>query len=572
MSDAPARPSWDKPSWAYVRAPLPQPGPVRASERRKILRARRPPLSKNEAREFIKQNAWDLEKVKAVKNARLVQTSLAEFVKQSWAILEPGAELVWNWHLDVMCEYLEKVTSGEITRLLINVPPGHMKSLIVSVMWPAWVWLENPSWRSLYATYVEKLSQDFADKSRLLIKSEWYQSIQPKLYGPKWDQPWSLRHDSSAVGLFKNNLHGARFSTSLTASGTGFRGDVLVVDDPMNVEEFPTPEALQGVISWFDGRMGSRFNNMVEGRIVIIMQRLHENDLAGHVLAQDEREKNNPNWRPYTHLKFPAEYEPEKACPQDRRTKAGELLFPQRFPQSEQEIQKIKLGPYGYSAQHRQDPIPQGGGLFETWKIAFWYPAERDKDNRPAVHMEKDDTGALVACKQGPLPARMDVECQSWDCAFKDFDSSDYVAGHYYGRKGSSIYLLERVHARLSYRKTKDAIREMSKRHPRGFAKYIEDKANGTAVVEELSSEIFGVEAVNPEGGKIARANAASPLVSAGNIWFPHPEIYPWVKEVLAELRGFPVMKNDDDVDAFTQAVIKLALKHYARIKALSKS
>ncbi len=496
------------------------------------------------------------EKVGAIEK---VQNSLSAFVREGWHILEPSTPLVWNWHIDVICKALEDVTRGECKRLLINVPPGHMKSLLVSVFWPAWEWLTMPHRRFIFATYSQPLTLRDSHRCRELMQSSWYRDRIKRQFGPKGNRIWYFTGDQNAKGFYENKERGFRFSTSVGGAGTGHRGDVVAVDDAQNVEEFPTPGSLEAVSSWWDQRMSSRLNDMATGAFVVIQQRVHENDLAGHLIAMDERNKNNPAWTPYRRLTLASEFDPAMPTVEgDPRTQKDELLFPEKFPRDVIEAAKIQLGPYAFASQHQQQPYPASGGILRINAFRFWYPAGTVP---PATVALADDQGNTIPAIQIPLPARFDVEALSWDMAFKDTHGSDYVCGQHWGRSAAKLFLLSQVHARLSFTDTIREFRNMCQAAPRALAKWVEDKANGSAVIDTLKSEIMGIVPVNPKGGKEARAHAASPAIEAGNVYLPHPSIAPWVRDAfLPEIAAFPRGKHDDQVDAMTQAIIEMAL------------
>ena len=550
---------------------------LNALERREMLqkaRKKAAKMSTDERRAFMRARGLDDPEARArVKLQHECLNSLATFTQTFWPIIEPSTKLYWNWHHDVICDALEKVTRGEITRLLINVPPGHMKSMLVNIMWSAWNWFRDPSWRAIHTSYAESLISRDATKTRDIIESDLFKELQPKVYGESWNRPWQLKDDSKAKLMFATEYHGMRLCTTVSGMGTGHRGDVLVVDDPMNAEEHPTAEALQSIIDWFDGRMSTRFNNMAKGRIVVIMQRLHENDLAGHIIASDEREKDNPTWVQYEKIILPAEYNARKAAERgwdkyDLRTEDGEILFAEMFGQDVLDQQKIKHGPANYGAQYDQDPTPAGGGIFECWKLRFWYPRTGPV---PAPHLEEDADGNMVPCEQAPFPERVQSFAQSWDMNYKVKEDSDYVSGQLWARAGANAYLVTQVYGRFPFRKTLEEFKRLSKIEPRAVAKYVEAKANGQAVMESLRDEIIGIQPVEPLGGKGSRMQAASPVVSAGNIWLPHPEVFPKItKPLLVELRAVPRGKHDDQADALAQFINEVMIKNRRYLEALA--
>lgn len=489
--------------------------------------------------------------------------SLAEFVKQAWPELEPGVRLEWSWHIDAICEHLEAVTSGEIRRLLINIPPGHMKSLLVAVFWPAWMWIERPEYRSLFTTYAKDLSMRDSVRCRDVIQSDWYQST----FNPDWE----MSGDQNVKGYFANTRRGFRLALSVGGQGTGFRGDVVVFDDPMNVDDSPTSDKLESISSWWDKRMTSRLNDMATGAFVGIMQRIHEGDLAGHLLAKAE-EQGGEKWE---HLCLPSKFEPETRCKTsifvDPRTERDELLFEGKFPKKVIDQAEIDLGDQ-FDAQHQQRPVAAGGGIFKRQWWRFWYPAEM-QDNPPPPFKSKID-GEEHEHFQTPLPKIFTLN-QSWDLAFKKSDGSDFVAGQVWGigrAYGQAAYcLMDQFHDRVSFTETLEEFEAMCEKWPRCTEKYVEDKANGPALIDSLKDRIHGIEAVNPEGGKEARAHGVAPLVKSGQVYLPHPALFPWVKSFLGELTKFPKSVHDDRTDALTQGLNKMRDNAAATLLALTK-
>lgn len=465
---------------------------------------------------------------------------LRDFVRFGWETVEPGTPLAWNWHIDAICEHLEAVTKGDITRLVINIPPGHMKSLIVAVFWPAWEWIAKPETRSLFGSYAQDLAIRDSVKCRDLLCSEFYQE--------HFEPDWILKSDQNEKGYFVNSRRGFRYSLSVGGQGTGWRGHKVVVDDPLNAKESHSVKKLEEAIFWWDKVMSSRLNDMRTGKRVVIMQRLHEKDLTGHLL-----EKGG-----YEHLCLPSEFEPDRKAStsigwEDPRKVFGELLFPEMFPLSVLTEVKKDLGSDGFAGQHQQRPAPAEGNIFKQRWWRFWqYPGQRLE---PVRVMLAD--GGYHECPVSDLPADLDALLQSWDMAFKDTAASDFVAGQVWGRKGAMRFLLDQALDRIDFAKTCTEVRTMSDNWPKATTKLIEDKANGPAVISSLGSEVSGLIAVNPEGGKEGRAWAVQPLVEAGNVYLPHPSIAPWIWHFITECATFPNAAHDDQVDAMTQALIR---------------
>lgn len=491
-----------------------------------------------------------IEKIKAEQARR----SLREFVRQAWPVLEPSTKLVWGWHLDALATHLEAVTRGDTTRLMINVPPGHMKSLMVAVFWPAWVWLKRPEWRVLFTTYAKDLSLRDSVRCREVIQSEWYQTT----FSPSW----ALAGDQNVKSHFKNTAKGERLALSVGGQATGFRGDAVVFDDPMNVQEFPSSETLDKITGWWDTRMTSRLNDMSSGAFVGIMQRVHEGDLAGHLLEKGGQ-------FPWEHLCLPSEFDPDHKCKtsifEDPRTERGELLFPAKFPHKVIDQAKIDLGEQ-FEAQHQQQPTSLGGGIFRKHWWRFWYPP----DMNPPPPWKSTIDGVDHFHEQAPLP-KITIINQSWDLAFKGNESSDYVCGQVWGIDLNRFYLLDQVHDRLSFSETLEEFESLCEKWPHTISKYVEDKANGPALIDTLAQKIGGIIPVNPEGGKEARAHAVSPVIKAGLVYLPHPSLFPWVKSLLDELTKFPKSKHDDRTDALTQGLNKMRDNTASKLYALTR-
>ena len=469
----------------------------------------------------------------------LAARRLHEFVRQAWPIVEPATPFVPGWHIEAIIEHLEAVTRGQIRNLLINVPPRHMKSLLVSVFWPAWEWIRFPERRWLYTSYAAQLSIRDSVKCRRLIESPWYQK--------HWGNLFALTSDQNTKGRFDNNRSGYRLATSVGGAATGEGGDRIVCDDPHNVQEAESDAIRKATVDWWDVVISTRVNDPKTATKVVVMQRCHQQDLSGHLLEQG-------GWE---HLSLPAEYEGSGCTTSigwsDPRTTHGELLWPERFGPNEIESLKISLGSYAAAGQLQQRPSPAGGGLIKRHWFRYWQPRGA---NLPPVPVTLPD-GTVTAITAVEVPYRVDEQIQSWDCAFKDLETSDYVVGQAWARAGSAFLLADQVRARMDCPTTVRAIRELSQKWPGTLAKLIEDKANGSAVIQMLSRELPGLLPVNPSGGKIARASAVSPLIEAGNVYLPHPDYAPWVRDFIEECAAFPYGAHDDQVDAMTQALLR---------------
>jgi predicted phage terminase large subunit-like protein len=380
-----------------------------------------------------------------------------------------------------------------------------MKSLLVSVFWPAWEWIRWQERRWLYSSYGAQLSIRDSVNCRRLIESPWYQRL--------WRDHFALTSDQNTKGRFDNDRSGYRLSTSVGGAATGEGGDRIVVDDPHNVQEAESDSVRKGTIDWFDVVMSTRVNDPKTSAKVIVMQRCHQQDLSEHLIEQG-------GWE---HLVLPAEYEgPTRTTSigfADPRKEHGELLWPERFGPKEIEELKVSLGSYAAAGQLQQRPSPAGGGLLRRHWFRFW---QLEGANLPPVLVRLPD-GSHQSIAALEL-VRIDELIQSWDCAFKDLETSDFVVGQVWGRTGANFILLDQIRDRMDCPTTVRAVRQLSAKWPQCLAKLIEDKANGSAVIQMLAHEIPGILPVNPEGGKVARAAAVSPLIEAGNVYLPHPQ------------------------------------------------
>ncbi len=489
----------------------------------------------------------------------LAEGSLSAFIAQAWPIVEPSAAFIPGWHIDAMAQHLEAVSSGEINQLLINIPPGHMKSLTVSVFWFCWEWIRRPEGRWLFVSNGQPLATRDSLKCRTIIESDWYTR--------NWGRTVRLRDDQNQKTRFNNTATGYRISFGLSGKITGERGDRIVVDDPHDAKDVMSDASRINDLDRWQHVWSTRLNTTVPNAAkVVIMQRLHESDIAGHILA------NELGWE---HLCLPAEYDRPPQVPitglgfRDPRTEPGELLWPEG--RSQDDIQKLKanLGSYGAAGQLQQRPSPAEGGRLKRFWWRYWCLPGQDL---PPVSVQLSD-GGTASIKAVPLPIKFDETIQSWDATFKDTKASDYVVGQIWARKGSDKFALDQVRNRMDFPATIAAVRGLSASWPAAQLKLIEDKANGPAVIATLKHEIAGIVPFNPQGSKDARAAAVSPDIEAGNVYLPHPSIAPWVEGFVEECAAFPNSVHDDQVDAMTQALIRLGpgqtLSALDRLKAL---
>ncbi|GJG88712.1 hypothetical protein tb265_38930 [Gemmatimonadetes bacterium T265] len=487
---------------------------------------------------------------------------LVDFVRGAWEVLEPDTPFLPNWHVDAVCAHLEAATrSYALTRLdqpdvdawwrrpairdlLINIPPGFMKSLLGAVFWPAWVWTFLPGWRGLFCSYAIDLALRDSVKCRTLIESDWYRDT--------FRPTWALSGDQNVKSYFANSATGFRLCVSVGGRATGFRGHAIVVDDPLNANDTHSEVARAEARTWWDRSMSSRVNDKRTGARVVIMQRLHQEDLTGHLIARGG----------YQQLILPLEFEPARKAVtsigwEDPRTEPGECLFPAMFPPEVIAQTQAELLD-DYPGQYQQRPSAAEGGIFKR----DWF---RTYDTSPPkLH------SVLLAC----------------DANVKATKKGSYAVVQLWGRVNADLFLLGQIRARLDFPALLDALRWASAyrvgAHQLAGAKLIEDKANGPAAIATLQRQLPGVIAVPVEVSKEARWRSASPYVRAGNVYLPGPgpaaawvracaglvdagTITPadnkptWVQDFVDELATVPTAADDDQADTATMAILELA-------------
>ncbi|EFL88301.1 phage large subunit terminase [Ahrensia sp. R2A130] len=444
--------------------------------------------------------------------------SLASFVKAAWHVVEPGTPLKWGWAMDAICEHLEAVTRGEILRLLTNVPPGMSKSLLHGVFWPAWEWGPQglAHHRFLGTSHSGPLAVRDNLKCKRLIESEWY------------SERWNVRltGDQRAKTKFENTATGFREAMPFT-SLTGSRGHRVIVDDPLSVDDAGSDTVRASVNSTFRESVTTRLNDPETSAIVVIMQRLHENDVSGMILAKDFG---------YEHLMLPMEFEPERRCTTsigftDPRTENGELLFPERFPCEVVERDKSTMGSYSVAGQFQQRPAPRDGGMFkrEWFKIVRAAPAGT-------------------------------VWIRGWDLAASTGEKSAYTAGVKIGRAPDGrFYIADSTRGQLSANGAEMLITGTATQDGTDVRISIPQdpgqagKMQAQYYVRQLAG--FNVR-TSPEGPKKeARAEPLSAQAEAGNVMLIEGQ---WNEEFLDEMCNFPNGTFKDQVDAATRAFNEL--------------
>ena len=366
--------------------------------------------------------------------------SLRAFVEQAWPVLEPTTPFLPNWHIDLVCEHLEAITAGQTTRLLINLPPRYMKSLLVSVFWPVWEWISSPSRRWICVSYSDALSLKLSLDRRTLVQSEWYQA--------RWGHTVQLSSDQNVKGEFRNTRQGVMCATSVGGSATGKGGDRIIVDDLHNPQQADSDAQREAALRFFRETLSTRLDTPKTGAIVVVMQRLHEADLSARCLELG-----------YRHLCLPvkADVATDIVFPVSGRvvTRApGHLLWPAREGPTELALQRRQLGSTAFDTQYQQRPAPAGGRLFKRAWFKFY-------DERP----------------------RVSTWLASWDMSFKGGPSNDYVVGLQAAREGADVYLVDRVKGQWDFTETCRQVVRLHDRYPETQTILIEEAANGFKII-----------------------------------------------------------------------------------------
>lgn len=435
--------------------------------------------------------------------------SFATFIRRAWPVLEPGQPYKHGWHMDAISEHLEAVTKGQITRLLINVPPGTMKSMSVSVFWPAWEWgpAGMPHIRFIGASHEEGLATRDSMKMRHLVQSDWYQRL--------WPTPFM--GDQNQKTYFQNASTGWRQSCPV-GSMTGKRGDRVAWDDPHSVEDAHSVAQLETANRIFRETLPTRLNNPDSSAIIIVMQRLNQKDISGEIIEHGLG---------YEHLCLPMEYEgPRKATCigfTDPRTEPNELLFPARFPRDVVERDKKIMGDYAVAGQFQQRPAPAAGGIIKPDRIAII----------------------------DVVPAGVVEWCRGWDLGATL--NGDYTAGVRVGRMADGRYVFSDVkREKLESHDRDRLIRNTADGDGRGRVRQSLPQDPGQAGKSQVLAfakllEGHSVHFSTETGDKVTRSDPMASQINAGNCVMVKAQ---WNDDFTAELRTFPNGTYDDQVDA----------------------
>jgi predicted phage terminase large subunit-like protein len=486
----------------------------------------------------------DVEALKKALDKAACEQSLAEFVKRAWRHIEPGQVYFHSWHIGFICEHLEAIGREEVVdgdvynRLLINVPPGMMKSMLVSVFFPAWLWgpKNKPHMRFICASHNVDLAMRDNLRMRRLVQSEWY--------AEHWGDRVEITSDQNEKKRFENRATGWR--AAVAAGGmTGHRADIVIIDDPHSVEGADSDAEREGVNTWFQETVPTRLNRPDTSAIIVVMQRIHEHDVSGVILDGNLG---------YDHICLPMRFDPDRACStklgyEDPREARDELLFEDRFPLSVVERDERIMGPYAAAGQFQQSPIPRGGGVIKDSDWILW-----DKLEYPPLDFIIASIDTAYTEKTSNDYSALTV----WGVFSGDHDKRATRMTDRYGKpfempksggpEGMSKVVLmyafaERLELHALVKRVAESCKAM-----KVDRLLIEGKASGISVAQEMrrlyAHEPWAVHLINPGAqDKLARLYSVQHLFAEGMIYAPDKT---WAEQVIRQVASFPKGKHDD--------------------------
>jgi len=472
-------------------------------------------------------------------NRAICRKSLAEFMRYFWSEIDP-APYSHSWHIDAMCLHLEAVARGQITRLIINIPPRHMKSSIVSVAFPAWVWAQHrgefpisgPQVRFLTLSYADTLAVRDSVKTRRLIKSPKFQAL--------FGDGFTLTTDQDAKHRYDNTQGGQRIATSLSGSNTGEGGNILILDDPHNVKDGESELMRTGVLEIWDQVLQTRLNDPANDAMIIVMQRVHHQDLVGHILS-------SPGAEDWDLLRIPARYEVDTDLPSrssigfvDPRRTEGELLWPDHIDEATMQRWEASLLEYGTAGQLQQRPTPRSGGLIKRHWLKIL-------DGQPG--------------KAGRQRFRY------WDLAATETRAGadpDYTAGALVSADPDEGYVIEdMVRVRQTPGQVERIIRATAEADGHAVSIYMEEEpgSSGKSAVAHYRRDIltgFTFRGVRTTGAKELRIDRLAALAEGGAVRLQRG---PWNGAFVAEAVAYPRGAHDDQLDAAAGAMIAMSAR-----------
>jgi predicted phage terminase large subunit-like protein len=437
----------------------------------------------------------------------LLAQSLTSFTEFAFGVVRPGIPFKPNWHFEAVTHKLSQVAAGEVRRLIITLPPRNLKSLCASVALPAWFLGHNPSERVVVVSYSDFLARTHANDFRRLVNDPIYQATFP-----------AMRLERDTDREIVTSKRGKRTATSVDGTLTGLGGNLIIIDDPLKLGDAMSEAVRTRVIDWYRSTLLSRADDKTAGRIVLVMQRVHQDDLAGYLqeqgafdvlnlpaIAQREETFSLGGGRAYTRRK-------------------GELLHPEQEPAHVLAELKREMGPIAFSAQYQQSPIPPGGAIIKRKWLTPYDDIQSQSGDRMII---------------------------SWDIALSEAETGDYSACVVLLRRKEVFFILEAVRGRFPFDTLKQKVMQIKRRYAASTL-LIEDSPISRGLIQSLREQSINVTPYKPDTDKRSRVIAQSDLFAGGSVRFPRRAN--WLEEFTAELLAFPG-RHDDQVDALTQAL-----------------
>ncbi len=441
----------------------------------------------------------------------ILRNDFSSFIRKVFQTINPGIIYEHNWHIDLICDYLDAIEKGEIKRLMINIPPRTLKSICVSVAWPAWLLGQNSKIRIISASYAQNISTKHSLDCRFVIESDWYKEI--------FKDTRISKKENRKTKFITTNF-GMRFASSVGGSVTGEGGDILIIDDPHNPAHISSERIRQKTIEWYEQNFVSRLNSKSDGVIVIVMQRLHHNDLCGYL-----EKKDNHNWQI---LKIPALAESRILYNIGNKNyvmEKDETIHKDREKKEYLTRLASEIGQDNFAAQYLQDPVNNFISILSLKDISYYQS----------------------------LPHNFDYIIQSWDTAIKTNEESDYSVCSTWYIISDKYYLVHILREKLAYPDLKKQVVKLSKQYSPKYI-CIEDKASGQSIIQDLRNEGYmNVIPVKPKLDKITRFASIVPYFQSARILFPNQS--PYLNILIDELTKFPNSNHDDIVDSISQAI-----------------
>ncbi len=453
--------------------------------------------------------------LKPYEMAALLRQDLSSFICCSFQELSPQTAYLHNWHIDLIASKLKDVADAKIKRLIINIPPRNLKSICASVAFPAWLLGHYPHLKVICASYASDLAVKLATDCRQVMQAPWYQEVFPNT---------KLTASRVSASDFNTTANGGRMAVSTGGGITGRGADILIIDDPLKPDDAPSDVIRNNVNIWFDGTAYTRLNSKKDGAIIIIMQRLHLDDLVGYAIEKGGWEVINlpAIAEEYTEHTYETLYGTRQVI-----RHPGSALHESRESLETLAVIKANMSEYQFYSQYQQSPVPLGGGMIKCEWLQRYEPHE--------------------------LPESFEMIVQSWDTASKVNNFSDFSVGITLGLKDKKIYVLDIKRERMDFPTLRRAaIAAYHQYKPNHIL--IEDASSGTQLVQDLKEhDIYRVKPVRPEGDKKTRLFAQASIFESGKVYLPINAR--WVDDFIHELTAFPSAKFDDQVDAMSQAL-----------------